>query len=165
MDLTKLLINAGRILNVNNQYFVANPNSQSVNLITHDGQELKCFVPAALYIGQVSSKNGFIGSTKEEQASVYQWLEYCLLKSQSQSHEILKELNIYLQDKVYFVGNKFTIVDLIMYLSLYEIFSRLSFQDKEVYFNVSRWFRQVQNEACAEEMYPKICFAKTKIYT
>ncbi|GIY12862.1 hypothetical protein CDAR_123901, partial [Caerostris darwini] len=62
----------------------------SVNLITHDGQELKCFVPAALYIGQVSSKNGFIGSTKEEQASVYQWLEYCLLKSQSQSHEILK---------------------------------------------------------------------------
>ncbi|GBN42556.1 hypothetical protein AVEN_182863-1, partial [Araneus ventricosus] len=61
-----------------------------IKLKTNDGQVLNCFIPAVLYIGQASSRNGFIGSTKEEQASVYQWLEYCLLKSQSPSHEILK---------------------------------------------------------------------------
>ncbi|GIY13930.1 hypothetical protein CDAR_513871 [Caerostris darwini] len=54
MDLTKLLINAGRILNANNQYFVANPNSQSVTYRTHDVNliRIEMLPPAALYIGK-----------------------------------------------------------------------------------------------------------------
>ncbi|XP_055933896.1 eukaryotic translation elongation factor 1 epsilon-1-like [Argiope bruennichi] len=165
MDPTKILMDAGRILKINNSFFTTRSKPEDIKLKTDDGQVINCFIPAVLYIGQASCRNGFIGSTKEEQASVYQWLEYCLLKSQSPSNEILKELNAFLQDKVYFVGNKFTVVDLIMYLSLQEIYSKMTFQDKELYSNLSRWFRLVQNDACLQKLYPKICFAKTKLYS
>ncbi|CAL1275635.1 unnamed protein product, partial [Larinioides sclopetarius] len=165
MDPAKILKDAGRVLKINNPYFTTKSKSEEIKLKTNDGQVLNCFIPAVLYIGEASSRNGFNGSTNEEQASVYQWLEYCLLKSQSPSYEILKELNIFLQDKVYFVGNKFTIVDLIVYLSLQEIYFKMTFHDKELYSNLSRWLRLIQNEACVQELYPKICFAKTKLYT
>ncbi|GFU29320.1 eukaryotic translation elongation factor 1 epsilon-1 [Nephila pilipes] len=167
MDLTKLLLNTGRVLKINNTFSLIDSNSEDINLKTKDGQVLNCFIPAALYIGQLSSRKGFNGSTKEEQACVYQWLEYCLLRHQNSSQitDTLKDMNTYLQKKVYLAGNEFTLADLIMYLNLYETYSKLTFQDKETYFNLSRWFRQVQNVACAQDLYPKICFAKTRMYT
>ncbi|GFR30201.1 eukaryotic translation elongation factor 1 epsilon-1 [Trichonephila clavata] len=166
MDLTKLLLNVSRVLKINNTFSLENSNNEDICLKTKDGQVFNCFIPAALYIGQLSSRQGFIGTTKEEQGCVYQWLEYCLLRNQSQVMDILEEMNTsYMIKKVYLAGNEFTLADLIMYLYLYETYSKLTFQDKETYSNVSRWFRQVQNVACAQDLYPKICFSKTRLYT
>ncbi|GFY44733.1 eukaryotic translation elongation factor 1 epsilon-1 [Trichonephila inaurata madagascariensis] len=166
MDLTKLLLNVSRVLKINNIFSLENSNNEDIHLKTKDGQVFDRFIPAALHIGQLSSQKGFIGSTKEEQGCVYQWLEYCLLRNQSQIMDILEEMNTsYMIKKVYLAGNEFTLADLIMYLYLYETYSKFTFQDKETYSNVSRWFRQVQNVACAQDLYPKICFSKTRLYT
>ncbi|KAG8187320.1 hypothetical protein JTE90_011690 [Oedothorax gibbosus] len=166
MDTVKLVKDAGRILNINTITTLNSLNYKiAIETKTGDGEIINGFIPAALYIGRLSSRKGFNGVTKEEQASVYQWLEYCLLHANQQDiRQVLKELDFSLKDKVYFVGNQLTVADLFFYLTLHETYSKLSFQDKELYFNLSRWFRQVQNEACAHELYPKISFAKTRMY-
>ncbi|XP_054723586.1 eukaryotic translation elongation factor 1 epsilon-1-like [Uloborus diversus] len=78
---------------------------------------------------------------------------------------MLDELNTILTGKTYFVNNRFTIADLILYLSLHSIYSCMTFQDKETYNHLSRWFRLIQKEADASELYPNIVFCKTSLYS
>ncbi|XP_015922796.2 eukaryotic translation elongation factor 1 epsilon-1 isoform X1 [Parasteatoda tepidariorum] len=174
MTPSKLLKDAVNILKLNSQIIESISNQVlcmkysyvEVNFNTSAGEQLRCFIPSALYIGQQTQRKNFIGCSKEEEASVYQWLEYCLLNSSHMSNqEILSELNLNLKDSVYLARNNFTIADLLIYLSLHEVYSKLTFQEKEVYSNLSRWFRQVQNETSSSDLYPKIVFTKTKLYT
>ncbi|KFM58078.1 Eukaryotic translation elongation factor 1 epsilon-1, partial [Stegodyphus mimosarum] len=115
MDQTKrILQDVLHVLKISDSDSLLNTTSKGVILKTRDGHEIKSFIPAATYIGQLVSQEDFTGVTKEEEASVYQWLEYCLLHMNSKEYqEMLTELNIFLEDKVYFISNRFTIVDLL----------------------------------------------------
>ncbi|XP_035230752.1 uncharacterized protein LOC118202684 isoform X2 [Stegodyphus dumicola] len=135
MDQTKrILQDVLQVLKISDSDSLLNTTSKGVILKTKDGHEIKSFIPAATYIGQLVSQEDFTGVTKEEEASVYQWLEYCLLHMNSKECQEM-------------------------------LTSKMTFQEKESYINVSRWFRQVQSTIDENELYPKIYFTKTRLYT
>ncbi|KAG8170378.1 hypothetical protein JTE90_028393, partial [Oedothorax gibbosus] len=60
MDTVKLVKDAGRILNVNNITTLNSLNYKiAIETKTGDGEIINGFIPAALYIGRLSSRKGF----------------------------------------------------------------------------------------------------------
>ncbi|KAG7256575.1 hypothetical protein CRUP_037490 [Coryphaenoides rupestris] len=66
-----------------------------------------------------------LGTSPEHRAVVQQWLEYRVTRVDCCSREdrrtVLKDLNVYLQDKVYLAGNRFTLADALMYYGLHPL--------------------------------------------
>lgn len=60
------------------------------------------------------------------------------------SKQLLQELNQYLGDKSYFVGQFMTIADIAVFYSLYDLMKRQTPLDKENLLNLSRWFDHLQ---------------------
>ncbi|XP_040065929.1 eukaryotic translation elongation factor 1 epsilon-1-like [Ixodes scapularis] len=113
---------------------------------TESGQELTGCAPISRYFAEQSAKDKEIwGKTPQDRAEIQQWLEYRALHldevvpTQEAVHEILQELNCYMGDRTYFVGNGLTVADIFMYYSLHSYFVALTFRDKERYHHLSRW--------------------------
>jgi translation elongation factor 1 epsilon-1 len=71
-----------------------------------------------------ANKKYLLASTAEEKAIVHQWLEYRVTRVDGHSnkehiHTLLKDLNSYLEDKVYLTGNNFTLADILLYYGLH----------------------------------------------
>ncbi|KAL0279170.1 UNVERIFIED_CONTAM: hypothetical protein PYX00_000779 [Menopon gallinae] len=114
-------------------------------------------------VGNVSNKSS------EESAVLDQWVEYAVtnaayLQNSSNLTHILKELNGYLSDKVYFMGSKLTPVDVLLYLFIHDAMVALSFQEKESYLNVSRWFNHIQQDQKIRSGRVPIHFSRTRLY-
>ncbi|CAN7942467.1 unnamed protein product, partial [Ixodes hexagonus] len=123
---------------------------------TKCGQELTGCAPISRYFAEQSARGkGLLGATPEERAGIQQWLEYRALHldevapTQEAVHEVLQELDCYLGDRTYFVGNGLTVADIFMYYSLHSYFVSLTFRDKERYHHLSRWFALVSCSAVA----------------
>ncbi|XP_064625322.1 eukaryotic translation elongation factor 1 epsilon-1-like [Lineus longissimus] len=122
------------------------------------------------YLASASNKN-LLGSSIEEEAAISQWIEYRLTQVDRSSKEqdvlvVLKELNDYLGDKVYLVGHRLSLADILLYYGMHSIMSNLTFYDKEKYMNLSRWFDQVQHiEGVRPHDLPLVVFQKSRLYT
>ncbi|KAK6624451.1 hypothetical protein RUM44_011310 [Polyplax serrata] len=103
------------------------------------------------------------------------WLEFIQTHVDNfESSDTLKELNNYLLNKVYFVGNEFGSVDILIYYLLYNVFVsktqhliqalNLSLQEKEKYINVSRWFNAIQHNQKARSTRSLIPFSRCCLY-
>ncbi|CAL8321120.1 unnamed protein product [Boreogadus saida] len=90
-----------------------------------------------------------LGTSTEHRAMVHQWLEYRVTKvdgcTREEAKTVLKDLNLYLQDKVYLAGNCFTLADALMYYGLHPLVVDLAVHEKEHYVNVTRWFDHLQH--------------------
>lgn len=117
---------------------------------------------------QRSSKD-FDGLSLEERMTVEQWIEYASTTvkfSDSESERVvLKDLNSWLKDKAYFVANTLTVADIVMFYHLHSIFAeRLTFQDKELFIHVSRWFQNVQQNSNIRQSLQPLTFLRTPVY-
>ncbi|CAL1536029.1 unnamed protein product, partial [Lymnaea stagnalis] len=118
----------------------------SVILDIGDGKKISGMSTIGKYL--LRTQDEFKDFLLEDRMAVEQWLEYRhLIENAAQDSElqkvVLKELNQYLKDKVYFVAQQLTLADILVYHSIYDIFKTLTFLDKEKYINLSRWFSNV----------------------
>ncbi|XP_075216834.1 aaRS-interacting multifunctional protein 3 [Lycorma delicatula] len=120
-------------------------------------------------VSSVNSK-GMLGFSEVDKALVRQWVEYVSIyypfinKSSSVTHQVLKELNGVLSRQSYLVKNYKTVADIVLFYVLWNVVSVLSFQEKEQYLNVSRWFNTLQQDNKLRQSKPLICFSRTLLY-
>ncbi|CAH2284299.1 eukaryotic translation elongation factor 1 epsilon-1 [Pelobates cultripes] len=134
------------------------------------GPSLSGLATIASYLVKEAKKEELLGASIEEKTIVQQWLEYRItridrLASKEDVRCILKDLNLYLEDKVYLAGNTITLADILIYYGLHPIIADLSIQEKETYINVSRWFSHIQHYPGIRQHLPSLVFIKNRIYT
>ncbi|XP_032505304.1 eukaryotic translation elongation factor 1 epsilon-1 isoform X2 [Phocoena sinus] len=93
-------------------------------LQTNNGPSLTGLTTIAAHLVQQANKEYLLGSTAEEKAVVQQWLEYRVTQVDGHSSKddirtVLKDLNSYLEDKVYLTGYNFTLADILLYYGLH----------------------------------------------
>jgi hypothetical protein len=109
----------------------------------------------------------FLGKTPEQRALVRQWVNYNLqyvAKNRLQSNAILKELDGALTNYTFFAGHSFTIADVLFYYNLHQTYQNMSFEDKEKYQNLQRWFALVQEDRDLRQRNSVIQFSRTPLY-
>ncbi|XP_008691053.1 eukaryotic translation elongation factor 1 epsilon-1 isoform X2 [Ursus maritimus] len=100
-------------------------------LQTNNGPSLTGLTTIAAHLVKQANKEYLLGSTAEEKAIVQQWLEYRVTRVDGHSNKddirtLLKDLNSYLEDKVYLTGYNFTLADILLYYGLHRfIFMKL----------------------------------------
>ncbi|XP_025928675.1 eukaryotic translation elongation factor 1 epsilon-1 isoform X1 [Apteryx rowi] len=139
-------------------------------LQTNNGPSLIGLITVAAHLVKQAKKEQLLGSTAEEKAVVQQWLEYRVTRvdgcsSEEDTRIILKDLNAYLEDKVYLAGNSFTLADILMYYGLHPVMADLTVQEKEKYLNVSRWFNHIQHYPGVRQHLSNVIFIKNRLYT
>uniref|UniRef100_A0A3Q1G0Y4 Eukaryotic translation elongation factor 1 epsilon 1 n=1 Tax=Acanthochromis polyacanthus TaxID=80966 RepID=A0A3Q1G0Y4_9TELE len=104
-------------------------------LQNNNGPPLLGLATIACHLVKEAKRPELLGDTAESRAVVQQWLEYRVTKLDSCAKEdikiILKDLNLYLQDKVYLAGNRFTVADTLMYYGIHPLIVDLAVQEKE----------------------------------
>ncbi|CAJ0956151.1 unnamed protein product [Ranitomeya imitator] len=136
-------------------------------LQTNKGPSLAGLATIASHLVTQARKEELLGKRR---AVVQQWLEYRTtridrLTSKEDVRTALKDLNSYLEDKVYMAGNAITVADILTYYGLHPFIADLSIQEKETYINVSRWFSHVQHYPGVRQHLPSLVFIKNRIYT
>ncbi|XP_061660799.1 eukaryotic translation elongation factor 1 epsilon-1 isoform X1 [Syngnathoides biaculeatus] len=138
-------------------------------LQNNNGPPLMGLVTIARHLVKEAKCPELLGQTAKDRAVVHQWLEYRVSKldgvSKDGSRSILKDLNLYLQDKVCLAGNHFTLADVLMYNGIHPLIVDLTFQEKEQYMNVTRWFDHIQHRAGIRHHLPPVVVLKNNIYT
>ncbi|XP_008951125.3 eukaryotic translation elongation factor 1 epsilon-1 isoform X2 [Pan paniscus] len=98
-------------------------------LQTNNGPSLTGLTTIAAHLVKQANKEYLLGSTAEEKAIVQQWLEYRVTQvdghsSKNDIRTLLKDLNSYLEDKVYLTGYNFTLADILLYYGLHRFIIR-----------------------------------------
>ncbi|XP_063779194.1 eukaryotic translation elongation factor 1 epsilon-1 [Pseudophryne corroboree] len=145
-------------------------SSQIPVLQPNRGPSLAGLATIASHLVTEAKKDELLGASVEEKAVVQQWLEYRVTHIDRSANKedvrnILKDLNLYLEDKVYMAGNKITLADILIYYGLHPTIADLSVQEKETYINVSRWFSHIQHYSGVRQHLPSLVFIKNRIYT
>jgi len=107
------------------------------------------------------------GRNAEQRALVQQWLQYNLLhltEKAAITEYVLRDLDGYLVPCAFFAGHNLTLADPVIYLSLYPVFSEMSFQEKEKYPNLSRWFRLIQEDSQLRGKNKRVIFTQLPLY-
>ncbi|XP_038666149.1 eukaryotic translation elongation factor 1 epsilon-1 [Scyliorhinus canicula] len=138
-------------------------------LQTNNGPGLVGLTTIASHLVKVAKKEALLGSTAEESAIVQQWLEYRITQidrcnSQEDTRVVLKELNCYLEDKVYLAGNSLTLADIMVYNGLHHIVAGLTHEEREKFMNVSRWFNHIQHCPGVRQHSASVIFMKNRLY-
>ncbi|XP_041045074.1 eukaryotic translation elongation factor 1 epsilon-1 [Carcharodon carcharias] len=139
-------------------------------LQTNNGPSLVGLTTIASHLVKVAKKEALLGSTAEKSAIVHQWLEYRITQidrcnSQEDARMVLKELNCYLEDKVYLAGNSLTLADIMVYNGLHHIVAELTHEEREKYMNVSRWFNHIQHYPGVRQHSAAVIFMKNRLYS
>ncbi|KAM4606402.1 eukaryotic translation elongation factor 1 epsilon-1 [Polymixia lowei] len=138
-------------------------------LQSNNGPSLVGLVTIACHLVKEAKHPELLGDSAENRAVVQQWLEYRVTKVDGCTKEdiktILKDLNLYLQDKVYLAGNQFTLADSLMYYGIHPLIVDLAVQEKEKYVNVTRWFDHVQHYPGVRHHLPPVVVLRNRVYT
>ncbi|XP_026148468.1 eukaryotic translation elongation factor 1 epsilon-1 [Mastacembelus armatus] len=142
---------------------------KKVPVLQHNsGSPLVGLVTIACHLVKEAKRPELLGDSAESRAMVQQWLEYTVTKLNGYRKEdiktILKDLNLYLQDKVYLAGNQFTLADPLMYFRIHPIILDLAVQEKEQYVNVTRWFDHIQHYPGVRHHLPPVVVLRNRIY-
>ncbi|KAL1006384.1 hypothetical protein UPYG_G00071650 [Umbra pygmaea] len=152
-----------------NKYSTQGDNKQVPVLQSNSGPALSGLVTIATHLVKQANRADLLGESAEHRAVVQQWLEYRVTKVDGCQKEeikpILKDLNSYLEDKVYLAGNQFTLADTLMYYGVHHIIMDQSVQDKETYVNVTRWFDHVQHYPGVRHHLHPVVILKNRLYT
>ncbi|KAI0210938.1 Eukaryotic translation elongation factor 1 epsilon-1 [Lamellibrachia satsuma] len=167
-DVTKEISSIASYFNVSSGQISITEKEKVLCMKTED-ETVKGFATVARHLARKGSNQECLGTCPLEQALVSQWLEYRVMQLDRCSrdddlHRVLKELNGYLMDRTYFAGHHLTLADIVLYYGLHRIFSKLTFQEKEKYIHLSRWFNQIQYENNVRQKFSTVYFMKTAIY-
>ncbi|KAJ8413224.1 hypothetical protein AAFF_G00092200 [Aldrovandia affinis] len=137
-------------------------------LQNNNGLSLTGLATIATHLVREAKQPELLGVSAEQRAVVQQWLEYRVTKLDNCPKEevktVLKDLNQYLEDKVYLAGNNFTLADTLMYYGIHRIVVDLAVQEKEKYVNVSRWFDHVQHYPGVRHHLPPVVILRNRFY-
>ncbi|XP_019108629.1 eukaryotic translation elongation factor 1 epsilon-1 [Larimichthys crocea] len=126
-------------------------------------------VTIACHLVKEAKRPELLGDSAESRAVVQQWLEHRVTKLDGCTKEdvktVLKDFNLYLQDKVYLAGNQFTLADIFMYYGIHSLIVELAIQEKEQYMNVTRWFDHIQHYPGIRHHLPPVAVLRNRIYT
>ncbi|XP_022091997.1 eukaryotic translation elongation factor 1 epsilon-1-like [Acanthaster planci] len=169
-DIKQDLKALARFLNVTG--VKVNVNSETkVPVLTLNGTTVRGLSSVATYLAKTAGRHDLIGGNDTgERAAVSQWLEYRVTDidrchAEKDASTVLKELNIYLSTRTYFLGERLTLPDLLIMYGLQSSLSSLTFQEKEKYMNVSRWFDNVQSiEGVLQKQATPVYFVKNLLY-
>lgn len=112
-----------------------------------------------------------LGLNDFDKAQVCQWILYyeMHIKPLADDHQSMlkraEELTDHLSRQTFMVGNHITLADLFLFQYIHSFMNTLSFQDKEKFIHLSRWFQNMQNTLGVKEKLPLVHFHKTKLYT
>lgn len=138
-------------------------------LQSRNGPPLVGLVTVACHLVKEAKRPELLGDSAEGRAVVQQWLEYRVTKLDGGSKEdirnILKELNTYLEDKVYLAGNQFTLADIILYYGTHSLIVDMSVQEREQFVNVTRWFNHIQHVPGVRHHLAPVAVLRNRIYT
>ncbi|MFT7816047.1 hypothetical protein Z043-119942 [Arapaima gigas] len=144
-------------------------NKKTPVLQSNKGAPLIGLVTIATHLVQEAARPELLGRTAEQRAVVRQWLEYRVTQLDDCPKEdiktVLKELNQYLEDKVYFAGDDFTLADTLVYYGIHHIMADLSVQEKEKHLNLARWFDHVQHYPGIRQHLPLVVVLRNRLYT
>uniref|UniRef100_A0A4W6D1H3 Eukaryotic translation elongation factor 1 epsilon 1 n=1 Tax=Lates calcarifer TaxID=8187 RepID=A0A4W6D1H3_LATCA len=91
-------------------------------LQNNNGPPLVGLVTIACHLVKEAKRPELLGDSTESRAVVQQWLEYRVTNlngcTKDDMKTVLKDLNIYLQDKAYLAKNQFTLADILMYYGI-----------------------------------------------
>ncbi|XP_017551659.1 eukaryotic translation elongation factor 1 epsilon-1 [Pygocentrus nattereri] len=137
-------------------------------LQNNNGPALVGLVTIASHLVHEAKRTELLGNSAEQRAVVQQWLEYRITRLDNCSKEevkvILKELNQYLEDKVYLAGNSFTLADTLMYYGIHHIIMNLAVQEKEKFLNVTRWFDHIQHYPGVRHHLAPVVVLRNRVY-
>ncbi|KAF3703455.1 Eukaryotic translation elongation factor 1 epsilon-1 [Channa argus] len=138
-------------------------------LQNNNGPSLVGLVTIACHLVKEAKRPELLGSSADDRAVVQQWLEYTITKLQNCTKEdtktILKDLSLYLRDKVYLAGSQITLADILMYYGIHAIIMDLTIQEKEQHVNVTRWFDHIQHYPGVRHHLPVVVVLRNRIYT
>ncbi|XP_016410627.1 eukaryotic translation elongation factor 1 epsilon-1 [Sinocyclocheilus rhinocerous] len=137
-------------------------------LQNNNGPALIGLVTIASHLVREAKRPELLGDSAERRAVVQQWLEHRVTRLDNCSKEevkvILKDLNQYLEDKVYLAGNVFTLADILMYYGIHHIVVELAVQEKERYLNITRWFDHIQHYPGVRHHLPPVVVLRNRVY-
>ncbi|XP_064097079.1 eukaryotic translation elongation factor 1 epsilon-1-like [Macrobrachium nipponense] len=132
------------------------------------GKKFSGFVCGVLNLIRLQ-KQSLEGSTVLQRCLTHDWLTQCATdlfhcstyeELNSNLHYIDKEL----LTRTYLCGHMVTAADIIMFLILYPFVAKWTYQQKEQYLNISRWFSAVQNDANLKKSHKPVQFSRTCLY-
>ncbi|XP_017285310.1 eukaryotic translation elongation factor 1 epsilon-1 [Kryptolebias marmoratus] len=142
---------------------------KKIPVLQNNSPPLVGLVTIACHLVKESNHQELLGDTADSRAVVQQWLEYRLTRLDIYTKEdiktVLKDLNLYLQDKVFLAGNHVTLADILIYYGLHPIIVDLAVQEKEEYVNVTRWFDHIQHHPGIRHHLPPVVVLRNRIYT
>ncbi|XP_034428615.1 eukaryotic translation elongation factor 1 epsilon-1 [Hippoglossus hippoglossus] len=138
-------------------------------LQNNNGPPLVGLVTIACHLVKEAKRSELLGDSAESRAVVQQWLEYRVTRlvncTKEDAKTILKELNLYLQDKAYLAENQFTLADILMYYGIQPLIVDLAIQEKEQYVNLTRWFDHMQHYPGVRRHLRPVVVLRNRIYT
>ena len=135
---------------------------------THDGS-LPGFCSSLVLLVKKSNQQQLLGNTVEEQALVRQWLEYavCNVNHVDVPHvskQVLKDVNGVLAERTYVAGTSLSLADIVLYHLLFKVVNNLTFQEKEQFIHLSRWYNNLQQDADVRGSNSSLTFSRTLLY-
>ncbi|XP_075930840.1 eukaryotic translation elongation factor 1 epsilon-1-like [Petromyzon marinus] len=133
-----------------------------------DGSSVVGLVSSACHVVRASGQLQLLGLDAGDRAVVQQWAEYAVALEQGNKDSLktaLRELNDYLADRVFIVGNYLTLADILLYHRLHPVLAVLGVQEREQHVNVCRWFDNVQRWPRVRQHLPMLVILRNKIYS
>ena len=75
-----------------------------------------------------------------------------------------KKLNEHLCRQSYLAGDKITAADVLLFHGIHHFYLEMTYQEKDKFLNLSRWFRDLQQNAKLRRGKSLISFSRSKLY-
>lgn len=128
--------------------------------------EIKGLLPI---LSQLNTLSGNImGSSNLEKSLVRQWIQFqfgCLdLSDRKITEAQFRKLNENLCNKTFLAGENFTVADVLLYHGIHKVYTEMSFQEKDKFIHLSRWFKNIQQDQKLRRGKSVIAFSRMKLY-
>ncbi|XP_022658186.1 eukaryotic translation elongation factor 1 epsilon-1-like isoform X2 [Varroa jacobsoni] len=113
------------------------------------------------------TRKKLFGETLEEEAKIYQFVEWSLRFGPDlqgdQAATALKELNSFLENRVYLTQHRLTLADVVAFYTVHSLIAKLTYYEKERYVHVSRWYNLIQHTPVKMKLL-EVKFSRSKLY-
>ncbi|XP_068235059.1 eukaryotic translation elongation factor 1 epsilon-1 [Palaemon carinicauda] len=161
----KILSDFAKYLGVGKVKVVSDKNGVMVEV---GGKKFYGFVCGVLNLVRLQ-KHSLEGSTVLQRCMTQDWLtQFATDLFRCSTFEDLNSNLHYIDQELltrtYLCGHTITAADIALFLTLYPFIVKWTYQQKEQYLNISRWFSSVQNDAGLKKMHKPIQFSRTCLY-
>lgn len=115
-----------------------------------------------------TKSENILGTSNLEKALVRQWVQFqfgCLDTSDKKDRDLqFRKLNENLSNKSFLAGESLTAADVLLFHGIHGVYSEMTFQEKDKFIHLSRWFRNVQQDKKLRRGKSQVAFSRSKLY-